>query len=774
MRSFLSIRTLKKHVTQCIIKNKPVYEIQDEASSINVNINADRVEVQNEIICGDEKNVRGRSEEEFIDEILDEIAEIKMYHSDKNKLFKCLKKFIENISELTALHVKNDNGLNSLDAIGTVTKIIDSKINSYITRYKRKQNIEKKELYVAPLVKSLGTRFEMKLDKKSQTEKPYIVPCEIHFIPVNEMLKAFFMVDQNREAYFKNQEYKCDENTIGCFRCGDLYKKSEFFQRNPNAIQLQISTDDFELCNPIGSKGNLHKVCSVYFQIRNIPSTYTSRTDNIFVACLCNSDDLKTKSTDFNNISELIVQQVKDLEENGIEIVGGNNLKGTINCVSADNLGANLLTCLGAHGSTFYCRICEQSKTECQNATIEDVSRYRSNEKYQRILETMEQSQQINLRDSFGVVRYCKLNDLNYYNTFKNFTVDVMHDLNEGVIPLVLKKVFDYCIEKNVFKEKNLKEMIKFYSYPKLFRRDKPSEIVLKKRKNLAQNAAQIKCLLLNLPFILFKFRENQELLKVWVCVQKLIEIFQTVYTHELKKTRVNKLSVMVHEFLTSIRNCFGIRFTPKMHYMTHYETIINLIGPLIYMSTMRSEAKHKILKRIAKDTNNFININKTMAVKHQESICAAMYNGRNCEDIMSTTQLRKMDINYLKKFTSNSNLFSFIDIRHEINEVSSMTWNSYVYERESVILYKSKLYKIFTIILYLGNYFFLATQLNINGVDEFSRSIIVDTSQTQNNFDLIPFENLQFKNVYALKSIADSSFIILDNITIIDELLLH
>lgn len=57
--------------------------------------------------------------------------------------------------------------------------------------------------------------------------------------------------------YFEHQEnHFCDENTFGCFRCGDLYKTSQFYQENPDAIQLQIATDDFEVCNALGSKSN--------------------------------------------------------------------------------------------------------------------------------------------------------------------------------------------------------------------------------------------------------------------------------------------------------------------------------------------------------------------------------------------------------------------------------------------------------------------------------------------------------------------------------------
>lgn len=34
-----------------------------------------------------------------------------------------------------------------------------------------------------------------------------------------------------------------------------------------------------------------------------------------------------------------------------------------------------------------------------------------------------------------GNKKYCALNDLKYFHTCQNFCVDIMHDLNEGVIP---------------------------------------------------------------------------------------------------------------------------------------------------------------------------------------------------------------------------------------------------------------------------------------------------------------------------------------------------
>lgn len=82
----------------------------------------------------------------------------------------------------------------------------------------------------------------------------------------------------------------------------------------------------FELCNPLQSKAGVHKVYAFYFSIRNVPVEFRSRTNNIHLVCLVNSNDLKTKTTDFNNVWRPIVRELKYLEEIGIN-VGDKNIK---------------------------------------------------------------------------------------------------------------------------------------------------------------------------------------------------------------------------------------------------------------------------------------------------------------------------------------------------------------------------------------------------------------------------------------------------------------
>lgn len=121
--------------------------------------------------------------------------------------------------------------------------------------------------------------------------------------------------------------------------------------------------------------------------------------------------------------------------------------------MSADNLGANLALSLAGNQSPYYCRICESPKEDCQVRTTDDISLYRTDLEYKKHFEVVNQSEKLNLKETHGVVRYCVLNDFSYFNIFKNFAVDVMHDFNEGVIPLILTRVFKHCLKKKVFKK---------------------------------------------------------------------------------------------------------------------------------------------------------------------------------------------------------------------------------------------------------------------------------------------------------------------------------
>lgn len=196
-----------------------------------------------------------------------------------------------------------------------------------------------------------------------------------------ETLRSLFKNDDFIKIYLEHntsKDHTCEKGKFRDFCCTETYQLNELFRNNPTALQIQLASDDFEICDPLQPKSNRHKICAIYFTIRNLPRKYLSKLNNIYLICLCNTDDIKTKRTDYNNIWRQVFQDIKYLETVGININDQLNIKGTITTVSFDNLGAN--TSLGFTGgfrATYYCRKCECSREECEKLRYEQIQNKR-------------------------------------------------------------------------------------------------------------------------------------------------------------------------------------------------------------------------------------------------------------------------------------------------------------------------------------------------------------------------------------------------------------
>lgn len=179
-------------------------------------------------------------------------------------------------------------------------------------------------------------------------------------------------------------------------------------------------------------------------------------------------------------------------------------------------------------------------------------------------------------------------------------------------------------IKHKLIKEQEIKNKIKFYDYGWKNRRNIPSQLNLNK-SNLNQNAAQMLCLFQHLPFILYEYRDNEAVKKVWVCMQSLLRVTQIVYSSVIGEDDLKDLDDNTRLHLESIKEVFEARLKPKHHFMTHYSSVIRAMGPIKEMSMFRFEAKHRMLKECLGDSRNFINITKTICERHQQRLaCTA------------------------------------------------------------------------------------------------------------------------------------------------------
>lgn len=561
-------------------------------------------------------------------------------------------------------------------------------------------------------------------------------------------MKTFCEYIWNSTNRYGGNGHTCKDGEYIDFCCGKIYQNSEIFKGHMNSLQLQIYQDDFEVCNPIGSKRTIHKVCGVYFTIRNWPNN--SRLNHVYPIALCNTDDLKSESTDFNNIWRLVVDEIKVLESVGINISKTLNLRGSISNICADNAGAN--TCLGfAEGfnAVHSCRICELPKSACQTTCNEQLSELRTIEKYEGSLQMLAECTKVNYAQTKGIRMSCDLNKLNSFHVVQNYCIDIMHDLNEGVVPFLMKLIFNHCIEKKIFTRSTIITKSQYFDYGKINKKNIPSQLNLEK-DNLNQNASQSICLFRHLPFILYEY-ENQ-LKDIWDCFTSLQTILQIVHSRKITEKDLITLRVAVTDHLQNIQEHFRIRLLPKHHNLTHYETVIRAIGPLICHTTIRYEAKHQQFKQIAKANKNFKDLTATLAWKHQKKMAQSMKKFTHIQKISSSC--KKSFAGDLPEMYNNESMY----------EIKFLMIDDKRYEKGLLILHDNTLHEILLVLESNLGYFLSCKKYKFVEFNSFLHSFKIQ-EDLPNVFSFIEFKNFEICELYEKKLIGNDCFVISDSL---------
>lgn len=461
--------------------------------------------------------------------------------------------------------------------------------------------------------------------------------------------------------------------------------------------------DDFEICCPVKSKATIHKICGVYFQIRNLPPQVSSKIDNIFLIALASSSDLKD-DCGLNDLNELIVDELKKLETIGFESTDGEVWKVALVNIACDNLGANTLFGFSkGFNANFYCRICALSRNECGVAVKEIADKLRTNESHQNNIELVKENPAGQLKDSEGVRMECVYNELNSYDIFNNVSLDVMHDIHEGIVPSFLECFFDHCIRNKIVNEQGIVRRIRDFDYGPLFKKTKPSLLSFSK-SHFGQNATQAYCLIVHLPFIFYDLKGKLD--KLWPVLEKHLQILQIVMSVEITELDLTRLEENIATYLNDLLK-IKEKLIPKEHFLTHYPNAMRKVGPLKHCWTMRFESKHKYFTDAAKLTNNFINIKKNLAFKHQEQICLKKYSIQN---VIEESKRHCLFRNHCE-FTKYESFLTSVDKNIELNDLFTLpflNFNAFSYKKGLVLIENSLVYDILFVLKSHDEYNFL------------------------------------------------------------------
>lgn len=194
---------------------------------------------------------------------------------------------------------------------------------------------------------------------------------------------------------------------------------------NDLTLYLQFYMDEFEVANPLGAKTGKQKQLAVYFTILNLETKYRSKLKNIHLALLAKNVWVEKYGLDV--LLSPLIKDLNILATSGfnVEINGTNhNNKGEVLFISGDNLSLHKL---GGFSQCFnsgrVCRFCLASKPGLSQ------------------MQAQVNSVQVDptLKSIYGVNGPCIFSNLSNFDVTKHLAPDIMHDVLEGVIPLILK-----------------------------------------------------------------------------------------------------------------------------------------------------------------------------------------------------------------------------------------------------------------------------------------------------------------------------------------------
>lgn len=684
--------------------------------------------------------------------IIKNINALQLAESQNNKVFEAFESLIHASSKLIRDSIKYSIETviaNRIDAsIKKSENYMSQEINEHLTTWKRNKILAKSPAFVKPKQKAIGIKWASRVQFQDELVHHTFEQCEFTYIPIIDTLQALFR-DENFVNAFRNSEHTCLPGQLERFCCGDIYHQSDFFQNNMGAIQLLLAIDEFEPCSALKTKAGVHKICAVYMQIMNLPQRELSRLENVHLVALCCSENMKQELTSLDNVLEPIVADLKLLEDTGLDI-GGSIIKGTLIHNAFDNLGGNeLFGMVKSFNSSHYCRICDMNKTECSEAVYEQPNRLRNVNRYNQQLSELQQDG----HHIEGVSKPCLLNNLKYFHTLQNTSVDLMHDVLEGATHFLFEKVFDFCINEIHLSKEQLIGRVRDFNYGHHSRKSKPSTLKLNK-KNLNQNASQSYCLMVNLPFIFYDLK--QELARIWIYVESLLKIMQILFSNSIQETDLDELQKQVQVHLSSYRDIFKSNLKPKHHFLTHYPTVIKKSGPVKNFWMMRMEAKHKFFTEHTEKIKNFKNITKSLAFKHQRMIANASINYGNhvkeserkktLEDLALKLKLSEL---FNTKLTDKFDTLTFLEIDG-------------IEYRPGLFLVKDKCFLRISQVISNGKkmYYFNCLPYIAKQFHDFSNSFEIIQSSTHEYPYLISYDSLKIRETFEFVQIDMKMFI--------------
>jgi hypothetical protein len=276
-----------------------------------------------------------------------------------------------------------------------------------------------------------------------------------------------------------------------------------------------------------------------------------------------------------NVIFKDIISELIYLETHGIFITSNNKVHHiyfSLGLIIGDNLGLHsILGFTKSFVANYPCRFCKTEKIVCHTQILQVDINLRNITNYTDDLIKNDVS-------LTGIKEPCVWNKIDSFPVTDNYSVDVMHDMLEGVCNydtgLMLKRmIFDL----KYFSLNVLYNRIELFDYGPIDIRNRPTLVfseTLKVKAILKMSASEMLCFVKNLGLMIGDLvPRNSEIWTVYIIADKILNIILSkCITFEDSFILENLITEHHETYLKIFRNK---NLKPKHHHMVHYPLIL-------------------------------------------------------------------------------------------------------------------------------------------------------------------------------------------------------
>ena len=428
---------------------------------------------------------------------------------------------------------------------------------------------------------------------------------------------------------------------------GLLFQEHPVFSQERTALGLILYLDDFTVTNPLRMKSKSYKITATYLLLANLPPYLRSQLQSIQLVSLCKAAHVKKYGLPL--VLEKVIQDLKRLEENGIDVVtkdGEFHFSCELLLVVGDNLAQHQV---GGFFESFQslkcCRFCMVDKADMRQGALGPAREVISHDEQVKIVEDTPQ-----LANVYGLKGKSVFSGLGAYHAVKSLPSDVGHDIFEGVAKTTMCQVIKYCVEEGFFSLADLNNCIATFPYKGTDKVDKPSPLNETRNVEVKQTMSQMWCFIRLFPLMVgYKVPDDDS---VWDVLLLLLRIVMYICSPALQSGHVDMMGNLISEFYLKRKEVFPeYHLVPKDHYLLHYQSQMKWFGPLIHLWTMRLEAKHSYFIDVLKTCKCYKNVCLTMAKRHQ-FLQSTFSEGKYLFN--SSTEVKKgklLDVNHLPAY---------------------------------------------------------------------------------------------------------------------------